>query len=201
MSVVSAYRVRQMITDLVYSLTTAAVLIFILLTLAFRSIWLGLVSVIPNAFPLVATAAVLGLAGEPLRYASAVCFCISLGIAVDDTIHFLWRYRRQQRALTDRAAAIRATFLSMAPVLVTTTVLLLIGFGAAIFSPVPTLRVFGGTACVAILWALAGDLIILPALLACPDALPTLDRARMRNWVGESVGRFLAFDRPEELRD
>ncbi|MEM8678642.1 MAG: MMPL family transporter [Planctomycetota bacterium] len=201
MSVVSAYRVRQMITDLIYSLTTAAVLILVLLTLAFRSFWLGLVSVIPNAIPLVATAAILSLAGEPLRYASVVCFCISLGLAVDDTIHFLWRYRRQSRELTDRVAAIRKTFLLMAPALVTTTVLLLIGFGAAIFSPVPTLRVFGGTACLAILWALAGDLVVLPALLACPDALSAVRWQHFPARLAEMVRGLFPVDRPEELSD
>ncbi len=165
--VVASRTVNQMIGDLAKSLGMAAVVIFALMTLTFRSVRLGLISVIPNIFPLVAAGSLLVWLGEPLRLSSVIVFSICLGIAVDDTIYFLTHFRREYRAGCDLRAAIRHTLVGVGSAVVTTTAILVAGIAALLLSEVPTLRMFGILSCTAMLAALVGDLVILPALLCC----------------------------------
>ena len=92
--VAAARNMRSFIGDLGVSLAVASVLIFVVLAFAFRSLRLGLISVIPNSLPLLVTAAGLVLFGYPLQITSALTFSLCLGLAVDDTIHVMMRYRR-----------------------------------------------------------------------------------------------------------
>lgn len=93
--VVTGRSLHQIITDLAKSLGVAAVIIFVVMGLVFRSLRIGLISVVPNLFPLAVTATMLVAMGRPLEISSVCAFTICLGIAVDDTIHFLTRFRRE----------------------------------------------------------------------------------------------------------
>lgn len=166
-AVVASENINQMIVDLVRSLGLAAVVIFVVMSLVFRSLRLGLISILPNTFPLVATAAILVFLGRPLQLTSVIVFSICLGIAVDDTIHFINRFQREMEVDGDVRAAIRRSFVAVGTALVTTTIVLLTGFGSVVTSTMPTTRLFGWLACVAIGSALIGDLVILPAMLTC----------------------------------
>ncbi len=166
-SVVAARNVRRMIGDLGRSLAMTALIVFLILILAFRSVKLGLISILPNAFPLLLVGGWIGFSGEPLRVASVLTFSLCLGIAVDDTIHFLARYRRELRVDGDRRAAVHRSMLAVGAALVTTTVVLVGGFSAVLISDMPPLRSFGQLACTALIAALVGDIVILPALLLC----------------------------------
>jgi predicted RND superfamily exporter protein len=167
LAVVSTYRTTSMIMNLLTGPTLELVIIFVIISLALRSPLLGLVSLPSNVFPMVAMAAAVVLIGWPLRYATVLAFNICLGIAVDDTIHFLSRYRRELAAVGDRREAIRRSFAAVAPVMVTTTILMLTGFGAALFCTIPTIRAFGTCSCLALVLALASEAVILPTLLLC----------------------------------
>jgi predicted RND superfamily exporter protein len=156
-----------MITDLGKSLTVAAAIMFGMMWIGFGSLRLALVSIVPNAFPLLTTAALIVLSGRWLEMGSVIVFSIALGIAVDDTIHFLARFKREMRHGPDPPAAIARTMGGVGVALVTTTVLLLAGHAAVLCSVLPVTKVFGGFACAAIVSALVGDLVILPAMLAC----------------------------------
>jgi predicted RND superfamily exporter protein len=96
-----------------------------------------------------------------------LAFNICLGIAVDDTVQFLNRYRRELAVDHDRQAAIRRTFRAVAPVMVTTTILMLAGFGAGLACSIPTIQAFSAFSCLALVFALLSEAVILPALLFC----------------------------------
>ena len=162
-AVISGFLFGEVTTDLIQSLALASLTIFIVLAFSFHSLRLGLISVIPNAFPLAATAALLVLLDIPM--AGATAFVMSLGIAVDDTIHVIARFRREHDAGHDLEAAIRQAVHHVGKALVITTVVLVVGFAPVLTSEFPRTRVFAAMICVTIGAALVGDLLILPAML------------------------------------
>ncbi len=153
------------VMDLVKSLGTASVIIFIVLTLVYRSLRLGLLTVIPNMFPLMFTGAVLAFTGQPLNVAAVCSFTVCLGIAVDDTIHFLTRYQIERQAGKGVEESLRTSFTMVGTVLVTTTLILVSGFSTVLFSDLAGHRAFALMAVCTIAAALVGDLLFLPAML------------------------------------
>jgi predicted RND superfamily exporter protein len=166
-SVVIAQDLHRVTEDLATSLGFAALTIFGVLTLAFRSFRLGLICLNPNCFPMLLAACVLVWTGEPLRIASVVVFSIFLGIAVDDTIHAVSRFSQELRTDGDVNAAIQRSFLAVGRALLITTVVLLVAFGSVWMGQLPHNRTFAWLGCTAISAALVGDLVFLPAMLAC----------------------------------
>ena len=162
--VVARNNVNRMILGLARSLGFAAVLIFAVIALEFRSLRLGLISLLPNVFPLAVVGCVLVLLGLPLQMASAVLFTVLLGLAVDDTIHFLARYRRERREHEPREA-IQRSYLLVGRAILVTTVILGAGFGVGATSVIPTTQLFSWLVGVGLIAALVGDLLLLPALL------------------------------------
>ncbi|MCP3902197.1 MAG: MMPL family transporter [Planctomycetes bacterium] len=155
-----------MIEDLAVSLAIAAGVILVVMIVAFRSIVLGLVSLVPNVFPLVSAGALLVVTGRPLTITGVITFVVCLGIAVDDTIHVLTRVRRGVAGGLTVPDAVADALRSVGAALITTTAVLIGGFGTVLFSEMPMLSLFGELCCVALIAALVGDLVILPALLA-----------------------------------
>jgi predicted RND superfamily exporter protein len=156
---------HQIVVDLALSLGTASIVIFLVLTIAYRSIRLGLIALIPNFFPLALTGTWLVVTGQSLEVSMVCAFTVCLGIAVDDTIHFLTRFR-EESAHQSEAEAIRSAFVSTGAALIMTTVILVIGFSTVIMSGMREQRIFATMACLTIASALAGDLLFLPAMLA-----------------------------------
>ncbi len=83
----------RMVMDLLKSLGLASAIILVVMGAVYRSVRTGLIAIVPNLFPLAATGAMLAFFGVPLVIETVCAFTICLGIAVDDTIHFLSRYR------------------------------------------------------------------------------------------------------------
>ncbi len=156
----------QIVVDLAASLGSATVVIFAVLMIAYRSVRMGLIAVIPNVFPLAVTGTYLVLTGQALEIVSVCAFTVCLGIAVDDTIHFLTRYREERPAAVDDPTAIRKAFTGTGTALIMTTLVLVTGFATVIFSDLREQRVFATMGALTISTALAGDLLFLPALLA-----------------------------------
>ncbi|MFP6619192.1 MAG: efflux RND transporter permease subunit [Pirellulaceae bacterium] len=177
-SVVAAENISQMLTDLGQSLGLATIVIFIVLVIVYRSLRIGLICLLPNILPLLITATVIVVSGEPLQLASVLVFTVCLGIAVDDTIHFISRFRRELAVDQDVDAALRRTFVAVGAALLTSTLILLVGFCSALASDLPHIRMFVSLSCVAIFSALLGDLLILPAMLACFYRAGTRSSAR-----------------------
>lgn len=166
-AIVESLIVQRVVRELFHSLLLAAVVIFLVITVAFRSLRLGLLSIVPNIFPLAATASLrAAFFGTSLDISSALSFAICLGIAVDDTIHFLIRFQHEKECGHNTAEAIRRTFVTVGSALVMTTVVMVSGFGCVMTSHLPTHFLFASMAFTTIAAALVGDLLILPALLA-----------------------------------
>lgn len=165
--------IHRMIEDLWKSLGTAAVFMFLMIWIGLRSLRYALVSVLPNVFPLLCTGAFIVLSGRYLEMSSVIVFSISLGIAVDDTIHFLVCYQRERRRGVESQDAVRSTFRQVGKALVMTTIALIAGHAVVLVSGFPAVQKFGLLTALTIGSALAGDLVILPALLVCVDGLGT----------------------------
>ena len=164
-AVIAAENMSNVIRDLVRSLSFASITVFLVLTVALRSLTLGLLSVIPNAFPLLFNTGLLYYLDQPLQISSVLTFSICLGIAVDDTIHFLIRFIRERREGADVRVAIDRSFRTVGVALLITTAVISSAFLAATFSSMPGISFFGVLACSAMVAALLGDLVFLPALL------------------------------------
>ena len=162
---VARRNVNIIIRDFALGLGLAAVVIFVVLGFAFRSLRLGALSLLPNAFPIVFAAAGLRVAGLELQVPSVLAFTVLLGIAVDDTIHYVSRYRRELRAGRSEDDAHVRAFLGVGRALVMTTIVLGVGFGVTLLSILPTSRLFAMIVVSGLFAALVGDLLLLPAAI------------------------------------
>ena len=169
MSVVSARNIRQLVHDLGSSLMLEVAVIGGILALAFRSPLAGIVSLIPNVFPLAVLGTLLVGFGKSLDPATVIVFNVCLGLAVDDTVHVLAALQRQRREGLSIATAVRRAVAETGNAVVLGGIVLAIGFAAVTVSSVPALSRFGMLACAAVVAATVAELIFLPALLVVTD--------------------------------
>ena len=161
-----AYRgINRVTADLRDSLLVAFVCITLIIAVLFQSIRVALLALLPNAMPLVVGYGLLGLMGWELDPTPAVVFTVALGIAVDDTIHLLVRFREERGLGAGPREAIRQAVLHSGRAVAMTTLLLCIGFGLNALSSFPSMQILGILGAVVIGVALLGDLFLLPALL------------------------------------
>ncbi len=156
----------QIVVDLAASLGTASVIIFGVLAFVFRSVRIGLISVVPNTFPLALAGAWLVVSGYNLEVVMVCCFTVCLGIAVDDSIHFLTRYQEELEVTPNIDQAIRRAFTGVGTALIMTTLVLVAGFSTVMFSGNRDYYIFAAMGTITISAALLADLIFLPPLLA-----------------------------------
>jgi predicted RND superfamily exporter protein len=139
MSVLSARNVRQLVRDLGSSLTLEVLVIGTILAIAFRSPLAGIVSLVPNIFPLAVIGAVMVATGRHLDPATVIVFNVCLGHAVDDTVHLLSALSRQRRPGISMRSAIRRGVAETGNAIILGGVVLTIGFAAVTVSSVPSL--------------------------------------------------------------
>jgi predicted RND superfamily exporter protein len=159
----SATEVPRMINDLRTGFYVALVLIVGVLIYATGSVWLGLLSLVPNLIPVLGVEAWLWITGQLLSMTAAIALTIAFGIAVDNSIHFLNRY---QRAHTDGVApaapvAIRDTVSPMTA----STLILVAGLGVTQLSSLPSVAIFGQMVAAALVLALFANLFVMPSFL------------------------------------
>lgn len=147
------------------SFTAAFASITLLMMLVLRSLRLGVISMIPNVFPVLVTLGFLGLVGEPLDMMMMGFSAIIIGVAVDDTIHFFVRYRREFERLGRYELALEATLTSVGRPILFTTLTLTLGFAVLGASVMKGLYSFGVLSGFAFAWALLADFLFAPALL------------------------------------
>lgn len=162
---VAAAALSSFIRDLLSSLFLAIGVIFFLLTLVFRSLKIGLISLIPNTLPLLITFGYMGFAGINLNTTTIIIFAISLGIAVDDAIHFFARFVEERQNTGDLKVAILNTYFGAGRAILLTSVLLLLGLSVLTLSEFVPTRQFGLLTGMTIAAAVVADLVILPAIL------------------------------------
>lgn len=157
---------KYLVRNLVVSLSLAVFLIALFMAWMFRSFRMILVSLIPNLLPLLITAGLMGFLGVPIKPSTILVFSVAFGISVDDTIHFLAKYRQELIASNWKIkksvyAALRETGVSM----FYTSIVLFFGFS------VFTISSFGGTVALGalvsatLLFAMLSNLLLLPSLL------------------------------------
>ena len=157
--------VGNLILDLLRSFGGALIVITILMWILLRSIKLGLIAMIPNLLPIGFILGTMGLTDVPIDLANIIIASIILGIAVDDTIHFLHQFRVTHRQTGDTAGAIRASLEHSGRAIVSTSLILVCGFLVYIVSSMVNLQRFGWLIAVAIAYAVLVDLVVGPALL------------------------------------
>ena len=164
-SLVAANALDRLVEDLLWSLGTAFVVISLLMMLILRSLRIGLMSMLPNMLPLLITLGFMGWVGIPVRTSTALIFSVALGVAVNDTIHFLTRYREEFFDCFDREEALRRTLLSTGRAIIFTSLLLIGGFLVMLTSRFVGIFQMGLLGAVALFAALLGDLVLLPVCL------------------------------------
>ncbi len=167
---VAAIALNRFIHDLFLSLVAVSLFIFLVIGLLLRSPRLGLISILPNITPLAITMGYLGLKGYSLSMSNVIVFAISLGVAVDDTIHFLARFREEWesgriRGEIEVLPALRRTCLGTGRAILMTTILIVCGLAILLLSAFVPTRHFAELSTVTMISALFGDLLLLPASL------------------------------------
>lgn len=157
---------KYLINNLILSLSLAILLIALFMAFLFRSFKMILISLIPNLLPLIITAGVMGFTGIPLKPSTILVFSIAFGISVDDTIHFLAKYRQELIAngwKINKAvfSALRETGISM----FYTSIVLFFGFSIFMSSNFGGTQALGGLVAVTLMMAMLANLILLPSLL------------------------------------
>jgi len=170
---------RQLLDDLIKSFVLAVVLICPMMMIILRGFWSGLLSMIPNTVPVLVVFGGMGWLGIPVDVGAVLTASVALGIAVDDTLHVLTWYARGTREGLTTFEAIQNAYRRCALPMIQTTLICGLGLlSLAHSSFVPTSQ-FAWLILVLLLAALAGDLILLPALLAGP--LGKVFRGSIRN--------------------
>ncbi len=157
---------KYLVKNLVLSLAFAIFLIALFMAYLFRSFRMIVISLIPNLLPLVITAGVMGFVGVPIKPSTILVFSIAFGISVDDTIHFLAKYRQELTANKWRIqksvyAALRETGVSM----FYTSIVLFFGFSVFVISNFGGTVALGALVSATLLFAMLANLILLPSLL------------------------------------
>lgn len=155
----------SLIYDMLGSVGTAFVIIFAFLMVTFRSLRFGLISVPPNIIPLIATLAWMTFRDINLNTTTVIIFSVSIGLAVDDTVHVLTRFREEYLSgrSVERAIALAARGAGRA--VVVTSFMLAGGLAVMLQSSFVPIRLFSELTAVTIVGCLFGDLIVLPAML------------------------------------
>ena len=156
----------KIVIDLALSLGTASLIIFAILALVYRSLRIGLISFVPNLFPLAFAGMFLVVTGQSLEVVAVCAFTVCLGIAVDDTIHFLTRFEEERILCDSEDEAIRKAFTGVGTALIMTTVVLVSGFATVLMSDSRDHFIFASMGSITIASALFADLVFLPALLS-----------------------------------
>jgi predicted RND superfamily exporter protein len=156
---------RTLIGNMSMSFATAFLVIFITMFSMFRSWRLALLALAPNLAPLFCLVGFMAIVGIGLKVSTAFIFAIAFGIAVDDTIHFLARIKRERALGKTRDEAVEAAINGTGRAIVQTTLVLVIGFSILLASEFLATANFGLLTGVTLSAALVADLTLLPALL------------------------------------
>ncbi len=170
---VAARNSARMIGELAWSLPVCVVFAAILLALAFRSPFVGLITILPGLFPVVAAGAWLYAGGRGLEFASVVALLVVFSLGVDALVHFLNRLLLEEEkheparaSLRDQQMeAIKRARILVGPAIILTTIVLAFGLGVTVFSDLPSLRLFGLVCAITLLASLVADLVFLPATI------------------------------------
>ncbi|WP_088345967.1 MULTISPECIES: MMPL family transporter [Rhodomicrobium] len=165
LAVIAARNSGAMIHKINLMLTAEMLIVSVLIGLAFRSLLMGAVSLLPGLFPVVTAGASLALTGEGLQFASIIALTVAFGLGLNATIHYLNRLRLEDRPGRDPEAATARAAVLMGPALILTSIVLACGLAVTVFSDLPSLRLFGRLSATTLIAAMVGGLLLLPACM------------------------------------
>ena len=151
--------------NLLEGLGLAILIVSLLMVLLFRNAKMLLISLVPNVFPLLLAGALLGFLGIELEAGISIIFVVIFGIAVDDTIHFLSKFKLARNKGMNIEDALHITFIETGKAICLTTVILFFGFLVMLFSINPPSVVVGLLISLTLFSALISDLLLIPVLI------------------------------------
>ncbi|MFI4848010.1 MAG: RND family transporter [Gimesia chilikensis] len=160
-----AYLIDSLLRDQLYSFLLAATSIWLIMSLAFRSLKLGLISMVPNLFPIVVVIGVMGWTGLTLNIGTAMIASVSMGLTTDSSIHFISSFLRARSRGASTDEALRSTQHSVGRAIIYATSALVAGFSVLTLSHFIPLIYFGALVSVAMVGGVFGDLVLMPILL------------------------------------
>ncbi len=175
----------QLLTEgLVKSLSLTLVLIIAAMSLLFLSAKVGFMAIVPNLFPIVVSFGLMGWLGIELSVATSLIASIAIGLAVDDTIHYLVRYNHEFKKDLDKDRALKDTIYGVGRPIIFTTLAISLGFSILIFSHFKPTAVFGLLMVVTMVASLGGALLILPSVMLHVELVTAWDLLRLMPTMG-----------------
>ena len=147
------------------SIGFVVLIIFFMFIILFRSIKISIIGIIPNIFASTYILGIIGLFKIPLDIMTITIAAITIGIAVDNTIHYLYRYKENLNATKDKSLSIKLTHNSVGKAVLTTSLTITLGFSVLIFSNFIPSVLFGVFTSLAMILAMIGVLVTLPSLI------------------------------------
>jgi predicted RND superfamily exporter protein/CRP-like cAMP-binding protein len=161
-------------------LVQVLIALLVIMSVLFLSLRVGALSLLPNVIPIVMLFGIMGFAGISLNLATSLIASIAIGIAIDDTIHFLSFFNASVQETADQKLAARRTLRAMGPAMVWTSAALSVGFIVIALSGFKPIQHFGILTAVVMLVALASDLLLTPALVQRVRIVTLWDALRVR---------------------
>lgn len=156
---------KYMSTSLIKGLSVSVLIVALIIGLIYRSIPIMIISIVTNLIPLVFIGGVMGYLGIDLKTSTSIVFTIAFGIAVDDTIHFLGKFKYELLKGKGKLYALKRTYLTTGKAMILTTLILCSGFLLLVFSSFLGTMYMGLLLCITLLVALIADITILPVML------------------------------------
>ncbi|MFV0446511.1 MAG: efflux RND transporter permease subunit [Planctomycetaceae bacterium] len=160
-----SHLIHSLLKDQLVSFLLASAGIFLCMSIAFRNLWIGLLSLLPNLFPLVLVVGGMGWFNVPINIGTAMIACVSMGLTVDSSIHYISGYLRARRAGASYAEAVKETHGTVGVAMVFANLVLALGFLVLSLSNFIPLVYFGVLVSLSMLSGLFGSLVMLPLLL------------------------------------
>jgi predicted RND superfamily exporter protein len=157
--------IRYMSVSLVKGLSISILLIALIMGLVYKSFTILIISVVANIFPLLIVASVMGYFGIELKTSTSIIFTIAFGIAVDDTIHYLGKFKYELNKGKSKVIALKTAYLTTGKAMILTTLILCSGFLLLVFSTFAGTYYMGILMSITLFVALIADLTLLPILI------------------------------------
>lgn len=188
MAVIVAHSNEIVTVSLIEGLLIIICVVLGIMLVALLSPKAGLVTLLPNCFPLVILFGVIGWFSVELSMNTAMVASIAIGLALDDTIHYMVRYSRELRHGLDRRKALETAIRSVGRPIIFTSITITMGFLILLFSGYKPTATFGALMAVTMMSALVGDLIILPSMMLKVDLVTLLDLLRVKLGIAPEKG-------------
>ena len=178
-TILSADLTNKIVFSLAWSILLAITAITLIMVGLFKNLKLVIIALVPNLVPLIMVGGIMGFLNVDIKPSTAVIFTIALGIAVDDSIHYLARFRIEYLRRRTMMPALTATTVRTGRAIILTSLILIAGFGTLITSSFTSTAMMGILVCTTIFSALIADLLMLPSLFYwLKPKLPIVDRPR-----------------------